>query len=662
MPFNEKPPVLGKKGESDGKSFNYAAHVVKPADIGGLTANPFSLVTTLRDNLDYAIGGLLKGHDCKQKSLTLGNRMFVASGVCGDEQSVPECRGKTRYIYVDNVPTNVMPCLDTTQPFDPNCKSGGTGMMTGMVQDILHLNPFELIASATGKGSIVNDACVRRTETVGHRAGADVQMHLETRCAPRRKPLVCSLQFGGSSCYVYSKSVNAERVKNGKIAEHAASGRAIDAPAHSYDFQTSDTGGDEWGDDLTREQEVAARKLYSMYMALYDHAGSSMKAANALAKEGGRALLQPDKNLRWIEVGQTRQGQYVYALHDDSACQHVSDLGVRVTEQHESIKPFELAFRAFLRCLRPGAATIKDAMGKTVPNPKCTEAMLEKYVINTMKLGQIIQLNEQGDKLLHREHSNRTLDAVLVRLKRRYPLRLRREPPVIKELPVNKYHARWRQMVTEAMPEGQEAGGGAHERFSREWRRGRPGEDGPGEDVSDRDEFLLKLACFKRHAACKNNYLLFEWVTTVYRKRRTYGFQILWRAYRNKYINRRNMYITHAEVIGNPIALDIRLGDAITWETVEGFQGGHAPAPAPKPSPGRPRCPVSIALAVALALAVAVALALALAARPRHRRAYKMTKMTKMTASAVARTAMLTAVVLLLIAVWRRTRRVPPIW
>jgi hypothetical protein len=148
------------------------------------------------------------------KSMTMGDKYFVPSGICHSTKSDAACRGKTRYIYIDNVPSKVMPCANPDMPSDPKCQQNPTGLIAGVVQDAVKMNPFELVASIQGKGSYVNDKCVMRTERVGYEKGPNRRYRYETKCAPPRMPLVCSTKVSdGPKCVVFTMTV-AEREKD----------------------------------------------------------------------------------------------------------------------------------------------------------------------------------------------------------------------------------------------------------------------------------------------------------------------------------------------------------------------------------------------------------------------------------------------------------------
>jgi hypothetical protein len=172
---------------------DYVSYVQKPDT--NLSPNPFTLINALSDSIQYVKGFLISGKDCKKKSLTLGDRYFFESGSC-DDTSVTPCRGESRYIYVDNVPSPMTPCVDPSQPVDPTCAiTNNTGIINGLLGDLASINPAELIYGAVGKGSIINTKCALRREKVGYESNGDKHYTYETRCSPEKKPLICSIEF-----------------------------------------------------------------------------------------------------------------------------------------------------------------------------------------------------------------------------------------------------------------------------------------------------------------------------------------------------------------------------------------------------------------------------------------------------------------------------------
>lgn len=201
-----------KKATGDGerpKTFSFTKDLPKPNDPSFNGINPWSLMLNVLDTVDYTKGMLVQGTLADGRSTTMGDKYFVASGVCHSTKSDKACRGKTRYMYIDNVPSQVMPCANPDMPSDPKCQSNPTGLIAGVVQDVVKINPFELTASIQGKGSYVNDKCVRRTERVGYQRGDKYAYRYETKCAPPRKPLVCSLELSdGPKCVIYKMDDN----------------------------------------------------------------------------------------------------------------------------------------------------------------------------------------------------------------------------------------------------------------------------------------------------------------------------------------------------------------------------------------------------------------------------------------------------------------------
>lgn len=192
----------------DGKrsaTFSYTKDLPRPNDPSFDGINPWSLVINVIDTVDYTKGMLIQGTDMNGNSMTMGDKYFVPSGICHSTKSDAACRGKTRYMYFDNVPSKVMPCANPDMPSDPKCKQNPTGLIAGVVQDAVKMNPFELVASIQGKGSYVNDKCVMRTERVGYEKGPNKHYRYETKCAPPRMPLVCSLKVSdGPKCAVFT--------------------------------------------------------------------------------------------------------------------------------------------------------------------------------------------------------------------------------------------------------------------------------------------------------------------------------------------------------------------------------------------------------------------------------------------------------------------------
>jgi len=158
--------------------------------------NIFSAVTRVVDVVDKTKAFLFSGKDCQNMDKSMGDRYFTPAGVCDQQSSVDECKGKDRYLFIDNIPQSTYPCVDPSQPYDQKCtQQGNNGLIPGVLQDIMSVNPFEFLYSAAGKGSIVNDRCVLRTEEVGYRnLDGTAMFHKETKCSPERRSLICNIE------------------------------------------------------------------------------------------------------------------------------------------------------------------------------------------------------------------------------------------------------------------------------------------------------------------------------------------------------------------------------------------------------------------------------------------------------------------------------------
>ena len=188
-------------------SFNYSKHVpehpklCKPWDYAGM-----GVVSGIQRSLEYMSTTLIDGRDTEGRSLQIGTKFFVPSGTCDTTTSDLECAGKKRYLYFDTVPSNRVPCESATQPTDPDAKTTfPQGLLSGTVDDVVKMNPFELTASMLGKGSLVNDTCVKRTLPVGTVAPyGQTNLTYETRCTAPDMPLVCGIPGGENTpCIPY---------------------------------------------------------------------------------------------------------------------------------------------------------------------------------------------------------------------------------------------------------------------------------------------------------------------------------------------------------------------------------------------------------------------------------------------------------------------------
>jgi len=105
----------------------------------------------------------------------LGKNAVIQSGTCGIESDA-ECAGKPRYIFVRNIPTGKIPCV----PPDPASTTSMKGMVPGIIEDIVDVNPYATFLNFLGKGAQVNQRCVKQTFNVGTNLRPDFKSY----CAP----------------------------------------------------------------------------------------------------------------------------------------------------------------------------------------------------------------------------------------------------------------------------------------------------------------------------------------------------------------------------------------------------------------------------------------------------------------------------------------------
>lgn len=222
---NTNATALQKKNADDTRPepLNYMAHIPKSPELLKPGANPFSIIHNIQHTMRWSLGLMQDGKGPYGTDMRVGDRYFLKSGTCSDVYSTPECKGRSRYVYINNIPSANVPCSDDTQPVDPRSDNAPKGLLAGVIQDIVHLNPFELMSSATGTGSIVNDQCELRQERVDSLLpGIPQQPKYERRCTPKKKPLVCSLQsLSPSTCIQYILSDNKNVIAYNTVVENA---------------------------------------------------------------------------------------------------------------------------------------------------------------------------------------------------------------------------------------------------------------------------------------------------------------------------------------------------------------------------------------------------------------------------------------------------------
>lgn len=179
-----------------GSSYNYADNIFDPAQLGVNGTNQkepmdqlfkdIGGLATYTDILTFGDNTMSKPFGVKQNIVPLGNKYFIKSGTCGDE-SVEECQGKDRYIYINNVPSGKIPCLDQMGINLPG--TSFKGLVPGLLENLAYINPVAIFNSLAGKGGI-SDKCELRTEEVGYNGNPSKYKNI-TQCSPKDVGVQC---------------------------------------------------------------------------------------------------------------------------------------------------------------------------------------------------------------------------------------------------------------------------------------------------------------------------------------------------------------------------------------------------------------------------------------------------------------------------------------
>lgn len=113
----------------------------------------------------------------------LGNRFFVKSGTCSKDGSVSDCQGQDRWIYVDTISSGLVPCT--------NYKSNNKGLVPGVLEDVMYINPYEIFKAFSGIGTGYSTDCYLRTEKVGDKK----KYKKETKCSVKSLEPECMPSF-----------------------------------------------------------------------------------------------------------------------------------------------------------------------------------------------------------------------------------------------------------------------------------------------------------------------------------------------------------------------------------------------------------------------------------------------------------------------------------
>jgi len=178
-----------------GPSYSYADRIPTPTecgvtDSGSLSAlyTDISAFGTYTDTL--AFGDTKMGFD-GPKQRPLGMNFFIESGKC-NKKSSDECKGKPRYLYIENIPTGKIACLDQLGIKLP--ATSIRGIVPGLIMDAVEINPVEIFSSLAGKGNSLSAPCERQTKPVG--TYDDIRNgKTETQCTPKKDGLKCFPDF-----------------------------------------------------------------------------------------------------------------------------------------------------------------------------------------------------------------------------------------------------------------------------------------------------------------------------------------------------------------------------------------------------------------------------------------------------------------------------------
>ena len=157
-----------------GPGYSYAKKIKPPSKMGVKSGSSDGFSTILNNTKAMAkyTGYLITGP-------ALGNNFFIKSGTCNDE-SESACKGKDRWLYVENIPDGTSKCMKDIGIDIP--KGAMAGLVPAMIGDVstIAYAPIDIVgALATGEPSHSNK-CKMTTKKVGP-AG---KLKKQTKCAP----------------------------------------------------------------------------------------------------------------------------------------------------------------------------------------------------------------------------------------------------------------------------------------------------------------------------------------------------------------------------------------------------------------------------------------------------------------------------------------------
>ena len=138
-------------------TYNYQKNISKPIKLKK-KATAFDGVYSMIDNIHRSTGNLITGKEKgSQYDMRLGERTFYIAGTCGPD-STNNCYGKPRHIIINNLPSgNFNRNTDYSRGSNQNGKHAG--IIPSLIEDILDLNPMELIDSVNGESKSIHSKC-----------------------------------------------------------------------------------------------------------------------------------------------------------------------------------------------------------------------------------------------------------------------------------------------------------------------------------------------------------------------------------------------------------------------------------------------------------------------------------------------------------------------
>lgn len=153
--------------------------------------NPYKeQLRNLDASLKYSINYLGSGVDMKGKDIALGSNYFIESGKCDDETSSDNCKGKTKYTYVRNIPTGTIPPFNLSFYNATGCNltglTEGRGLVPGLFEQVYDINPVELGRAISGIGNLGSNSCKEMSLPIGYKIydskREDETWKWETKC------------------------------------------------------------------------------------------------------------------------------------------------------------------------------------------------------------------------------------------------------------------------------------------------------------------------------------------------------------------------------------------------------------------------------------------------------------------------------------------------